>query len=178
MSQVLSSTSLDFNLGKNATIYPGTKPIIQMPSQVAASGWTDLLTTNLMTQGYIEQTTDTHLSFISIDICWYTWTLLITSEYLCHNPLRVGLTNIHLTTEMGTFHDNIKIITGQTRWYYKKEPPNSPLLFSALVWYTTSHLPDIQKRNGSKSIIRKEIKRSSGMAWNMRRCSSPCLPVL
>ena len=41
MSQVLSSICLDPNLGKDATIYSGTKPIVPMPSQVAAFGWTD-----------------------------------------------------------------------------------------------------------------------------------------
>ena len=81
MSQVLYSTCLDPNIGKDATIYSGKKPIVPMPSQVSSSGRKYLYTTNLMTQGERGQTTDTHLSLISIYICLYTWTLLLTSEY-------------------------------------------------------------------------------------------------
>ena len=69
MSQVLYSACLDPNLGKDATIHSGTKPIVPMTSKVSASGRTYLYTPNLMTQGYIRQTTDTHLSLISIGIC-------------------------------------------------------------------------------------------------------------
>ena len=91
MSQVFSSTWLEPNLGKYATIYSGAKPIVRMPIKVAASWRTYLYTTNLMPQGYRGKTTDPQLSFIFIDICWYTWTLIFTLEYLCHDPLHFGL---------------------------------------------------------------------------------------
>ena len=47
-----SSTCLDPNLSKEATIYSGTKPLIPIPNQFVASERTYHYTNNLMTQGY------------------------------------------------------------------------------------------------------------------------------